>query len=319
MPTTVVLTHGGGRFGNQLLLFAHLIALAEREPDIEVIDVPFWSYAEWCDGTVANRLCLYPPRHDRHRLLGALATVTRTAALVLPRRLQRSFAFRLPRLVHRLTKTRSIDLDYAPTTDITTPAFLARLRSAPWIVLAGYDLRAWDALDAHADRVRAFLRPIERFWTASDAFLRPLRRQHDRLVGLHIRRGDYRIWEEGKFFFDDDRYRVWIAQMRQRWGSGTGFVLTSDEIFNRSTFDPEFCHWSEGTAGGSGHYLESMTALAQCDIVCGVPSTFVAWAAFFGAKPLLPLAADVDAGSEPCIDRIWSEGRQHRWMRYAIR
>ena len=28
--TTVVFTHGGGRFGNQLMLFGHLIALAEE-------------------------------------------------------------------------------------------------------------------------------------------------------------------------------------------------------------------------------------------------------------------------------------------------
>ncbi|HZR22108.1 MAG TPA: hypothetical protein VFA59_00890 [Vicinamibacterales bacterium] len=313
--TTVIHTHGGGRFGNQLLLFGHLIALAASEGDLEIVHMPFWPYASLCAGTDTNPLCIYPARRT---IAQALPGVVRTIAGVLPRRVERSLAYRVPRLLHRLNPQRSIDLDYAPqTTDISAPAFLARLRSAPWMLLAGYDLRAWTAFDAESDRLRAFLRPLPRFWDAAARFVAPLRQRHDPLIGVHIRRTDYRVWRHGKFFFDDSQYVDWIEQMRSRWGARTGFVLSADEIVDRTHFNPEYCHWSDGTVGGPGHFLDGLAALGSCDVVAAVPSTFAAWASFFGEKPILLLATGVNAATRPCLERVWTDGRRDPLMVHA--
>jgi len=320
MPVTIVHTHGGGRFGNQLLLFAHLIALADAHQDVEVVHVPFWPYASLCEGTVHNPLCLYPPEPPRYRWARPIPTLTRAFASALPDRVDRSISYRLPRLLHRVARGRSIDLDFAPsTTDLEAPEFVARLTRARWLLLAGYNLRAWHAFDAAADRIRTFLRPVARFRDAADAFLAPLRRRHHPLVGLHIRRTDYRVWQNGRFFFDDDRYLRWIDQMRVRWGPTTGFVLSADEPVDRGRFDAAFCYWSDGTAGGPGHYLDAMATLGRCDIVAAAPSTFAAWTAFFGDKPLLPLGPYTDAAVESTIDRVWTAGRTHPTMSVAIR
>lgn len=321
MPrTTVIHTHGGGRFGNQLLLFAHLIALAATHEDLEVIHVPFWPYAELCEGTSANPLCLYPPAPPRYGWARPVPGLTRVIAQRLPGWIERSLGYRLPPLLHRAFRGRSIDLNYAPsTTDINAPEFVARLRASRWTLLAGYDLRGWDAFDAQTDRIRAFLRPVPRFWKTADGFLTDLRQRHDPLVAVHIRRTDYRVWNGGMFFFADPQYLEWIAQIRARCGVRTGFVLSADEPVDRSPFDPSFCYWSEGTAGGSGHYLDAMATLAGCDLIAAVPSTFAAWTAFFGGRPLLPLGPGVDAASEPWLERVWSEGRQHPLMSMTIR
>ncbi len=321
MPAvTLVHTHGGGRFGNQLLLFGHLIALVAAHDELEVVHVPFWPYASLCAGTSRNPLCLYPPDPPRHRWATPIPALVRATARALPSRIERSIGYRLPRLLHRIAPGRSIDLDFAPyTTDIGAPAFLDRLRRGRWMLLAGYDLRAWDAFDAAADRIRQFLRPVDRFWRAAATFLAPLRQRHHPLVGLHIRRTDYRVWQNGKFFFDDRQYARWIQQMRARWGAATGFVLSADEPVDRLSFDPACCYWSDGTAGGSGHYLDAMATLGSCDVVAAVPSTFAAWTAFFGEKPLLPLGPETDAASDPPIDRVWATGRTHPIMAAAIR
>lgn len=314
--TTVIHTHGGGRFGNQLLLFGQLIALAASTGDIEIVQIPFWPYAKLCSGTVDNPLCIYPARRSWAQ---AVPGIVRTIASVLPRRFEQSAAYRLPRLLHRLNPQRSIDLDYAPhTTDITSPEFLARLRAHQWMLLAGYELKAWDAFDAQSDRIRAFLRPLPRFWDAAERFVTPLRSRHDPLIAVHIRRGDYRVWRYGTFFFEDPQYVEWIEQMRSRWGPRTGFVLSSDEVVDRTHFNPEYCHWSDGTVGGPGHFLDGMAALGSCDIVAAVPSTFAGWAAFFGNKPMLPLGAGVDAATRTPLARVWADGRRDPLMAKAM-
>ncbi|HZT75787.1 MAG TPA: hypothetical protein VFA27_03960 [Vicinamibacterales bacterium] len=316
--TTIVHTHGGGRFGNQLLLFGHLISLAATHRDLEIVHVPFWPYSDLCDGTRDNPLCLFSADRTPYRWAQPLPSLTRAAARLLPARVARSVGYRLPRLCHRLAGRRSIDLDYKPLVDIGAPEFVERLRASRWVLLSGYDLRAWDAFHAEHDRIRAFLRPARRFWDAADRFLAPLRQRHDPLVGVHIRRTDYRVWHGGRFCFDDRQYAAWTAQMRKRWGARTGFVLSADETVDRAAYDPAYCHWSDGTAGGSGHFLDAMTTLAGCDVVAAAPSTFAAWTASFGARPLLVLGADVDAATEPLLHDVWRDGRRHALMSFAV-
>ena len=44
MGSTVIFTHGGGRFGNQLLQFGHLIALTEDQRHLSLVNCSFWPY-----------------------------------------------------------------------------------------------------------------------------------------------------------------------------------------------------------------------------------------------------------------------------------
>src|SRR5437870_3543900 len=115
--TTVVFTHGGGRFGNQLTLFGHLIALAEENPGIGILNISFWPYAGLCRGTQHNPLCQYPPITARAPWPWRNALrFCQTISPVLPQRLRKSLSYRLPRLLHRCRSELSIDRDYASET-----------------------------------------------------------------------------------------------------------------------------------------------------------------------------------------------------------
>ena len=48
MITTIIFTHGGGRFANQLMLFGHFIGLLEEHPELRLINMSFWRYFELC-------------------------------------------------------------------------------------------------------------------------------------------------------------------------------------------------------------------------------------------------------------------------------
>jgi hypothetical protein len=43
---------------------------------------------------------------------------------------------------------------------------------------------------------------------------------------------------------------------------------------------------------GTGHLIEDLYSLAQCDFLAGPPSTFTLWASFYGKVPLY-MAKDI--------------------------
>jgi hypothetical protein len=317
--TTVVFNHGGGRFGNQLTLFGHLIALAEENPRINIINIPFWPYASLCRGTQHNRLCQYPSSSGlaaKRQAGWAWRTALRfcqTVSPAMPNRVRRSLSFRLPRLAHRWRPKLSIDRDYAPEpTWLGDPEFVQRLCSHRTALLAGYELRDWAAFQKHEDAIRRFLSPVDRYQEKARDFLEPLRRRHHPLIGVLLRKTDYRIWQNGRFFFDNEQYTSWLRQMKIRFGADTGFVLGGDEVEPADAFHGLDCYWASGAMGRGGHYLESMLELSGCDVVASVPSTFAAWAAFFGRKPLLPFTApEQDASETPLLEDHLFGARQH--------
>lgn len=101
------------------------------------------------------------------------------------------------------------------------------------------------------------------------------------LVGVHIRRGDYRTWCDGAYFFDDPTYARYIDQMRTLLsrdfpGKPIAFILFSNEPTSIPTTDSILlsqCEW----------YVDQYV-MAKCDYLIGPPSSFTIWASYMG-KP----------------------------------
>ncbi len=49
------------------------------------------------------------------------------------------------------------------------------------------------------------------------------------LVGVHIRRGDYRSWKNGKFFFDNATFARWMEELEKSLPAKTLFLVFSNE------------------------------------------------------------------------------------------
>ena len=58
------------------------------------------------------------------------------------------------------------------------------------------------------------------------------------------------------------------------------FLICSDEPQHGGDFARMNVHF------GTGHAIEDLYALARCDYLIGPPSTFSAWASFYGKVPL---------------------------------
>lgn len=103
------------------------------------------------------------------------------------------------------------------------------------------------------------------------------------LVGLHVRRGDYIKWNNGRYFFDDDFYKDVICKFRKKLiedNKNPYFIVVSNENLNSEIGADYFYR---------GSWKEDQTILQSCDLIIGPPSTFTMWASYISKTPLVKL------------------------------
>ena len=140
--------------------------------------------------------------------------------------------------------------------------------------------RDYESLSRCEDEVRDFFTPVN--VVQAKKMIEELRRTGLRLVGVHIRRRDYKTFVNGRYYFDDS---VYFREMKRVMGFGglvndKMFLVFSDEEIDDAGFESVPCRFMHGSA------VEDQWMMSQCDYLMGPPSTFSAWASFMGKVPL---------------------------------
>lgn len=106
-------------------------------------------------------------------------------------------------------------------------------------------------------------------------------------LGVHIRRGDYKTWMGGRYFFDDDTYIGYIRRFAElhRERNVNVFICGNDPTLDKD----KYAGLLQGVnvrfpAGNPG---EDLCLLSECDCIMGAPSTFSLVAAMYHDSPLL--------------------------------
>lgn len=117
-----------------------------------------------------------------------------------------------------------------------------------------------------------------------DSILSALHKEGKTIIGVHIRRGDYKTAYEGKYWYEDNVYTFYMNQM-QMLLSNCIFYISSNEVISS-----EFKKFplSEKPVNNAA---ADLYALSQCDYIIGPPSTFNCWASFIGRVPLFTMFA----------------------------
>lgn len=103
-------------------------------------------------------------------------------------------------------------------------------------------------------------------------------------IGVHIRRGDYAQYRP-ELLFPPETYANYMRQTQQLLASQhqpIQFLLCSNEPVNTHLFP----NLTTITIPNATPIID-LYALAACDYIIGVPSTFSLWASFYGQVPLL--------------------------------
>ena len=104
------------------------------------------------------------------------------------------------------------------------------------------------------------------------------------LVGVHIRRGDYKTFLRGKFYYTNEVYKKYMNAIKselQSMNRKVQFLLCSNRDLNLESFK-EF----NSVVIDNPRPIHDLCALSRCDYIFGPPSTFSMWASFYNDIPL---------------------------------
>lgn len=106
-----------------------------------------------------------------------------------------------------------------------------------------------------------------------------------KIVGVHIRRGDYKTWQNGKYFYTFDDYQDLLERLIKNNNEEFYFIICSDEKITSN----DLPNIKDCITVSSNFFITDLLVLSKCDLIIGPPSTFNAWASFIGQKPLLTI------------------------------
>jgi hypothetical protein len=109
-----------------------------------------------------------------------------------------------------------------------------------------------------------------------------------KILGVHIRRGDYRVFKNGKYFYEDDTYIDYIRIVQQYDPEYKTILIFSNEIesVNMDSFNFDNIYFVQGNE------FEDYFVMAHCDLLIGPPSTFTHWANYIGKGSLVYMESD---------------------------
>lgn len=109
-----------------------------------------------------------------------------------------------------------------------------------------------------------------------------VKKTSDVIVGLHIRKGDYKTWLDGKYYYEDEEYESLMAQIEKNLSSKrvAFFIATNGEVSKLITEQHQTFRINDG------NMAHDLYGLSLCDYIIGPPSTFSKWAALVGYVPL---------------------------------
>jgi hypothetical protein len=274
----IFFSHKCGQLGNRLFCFAHLIAYAEAN-NLKIINLSFDEYAQFFQATSQDVFCGYPAR----------ATVIKNGRV-------RTFLFLINKIVLKLLRTTKLinsSIHAIITADLPEYQFNEDryfdlglvpntiLQKKSLIFLFGRFFRDYKNLEKHQHTIRSYFRPVNKIEVNVKLLIEKGKIGCDILVGVHIRRGDYEQFSNGKYFYSQAQYGIKMKELQDSMpDKKIMFIVCSNE-----RIEPQ--HFSEvHFLNGTGHFVEDLYTLSNCDFIMGPPSTYTLWASFYGNRPL---------------------------------
>ena len=145
----------------------------------------------------------------------------------------------------------------------------------------GWLFRTPIGLEKYRKEITEYFKPRKEYDDRVKNFIDRARTGNRQLIGIHVRHGDYKVWNGGKFFYSFKEVRKILESFLQEQENKEQitFIICSDEEINDSIF-----------AGlpyikGLGSEIEDLYTLASTDKIIGSNSSYGAWASYYGNIP----------------------------------
>ena len=159
--------------------------------------------------------------------------------------------------------------------------FRDRPRFLP-IVLWDWNFRNPEGVKKHRAKICAYLRAKDAHVVRAKEIVSRAREGADVVVGVHVRRGDYKWAYDGKYYYSDEEYLRFMREFEKSSGKRVRFVVVSNEPVNCEFLQAN----GVSVVNASASAAEDVVTLSECDYIMGPRSTFSRFAAFYGNKPI---------------------------------
>lgn len=164
--------------------------------------------------------------------------------------------------------------------------------------------QSWELRKSHKyypkvkEELRCIYRPNENICLEVENSIFPYKKKGYFLIGVHIRRGDYAEFEEGKYFFEFEEYRNVMFQLKSVYcDRKVVFFISTNEKYDKEIFEGlEICDINNTSVA------HDLYTLSLCDRIIGPLSTFSRWASWYGDVPL----AFIERGQTTLSDKSFS-------------
>jgi hypothetical protein len=275
-----VITNKTGQLGNRLFLFSHFIACA-IENNFTVVNPTFEEYAAFFKTTSKDIFCRYP----QSKSLLCKSKIARKLSLKLTQKLTNQLAKNQvynPYLRVIKLENPNLELDFGKQIFcLDNPSFVKTINPNQTTFVHGWLFRDYSNLGKHADTVRSFFEPLDIFQNNVIKLVKKIRKEADILIGIHIRQEDYKNFLSGRYFYKIETYMQIMKSIEGLfYNKNIAFLICSNSKQNEEYFSGFHSFF------GTGHLIEDLYSLAQCDYIIGPPSTYTMWASFYGKVPL---------------------------------
>lgn len=160
------------------------------------------------------------------------------------------------------------------------------------IVVSGWFCRWYDLFLKYRSEICELFTIDEKYTSAVSGRMKQCEGEScaDRIrLGVHIRRGDYKDFQGGRYYYDDAMYASYIDAFTQLMPSKQieVYLSTNDPEVTVDKFSSLVKQPSVTVHLLGGNAVEDLYMLSECDYVIGPPSTFSLVAVMYRDIPLL--------------------------------
>lgn len=143
--------------------------------------------------------------------------------------------------------------------------------------LCGWNFRNPEGLIKYHSEIVNFFKPKDDLIFSVTKKIIKIKSKYSKVVGVHIRHGDYKNFSEGRYYFEFEEVRAILDKfLESQKNESVFFLLCSDDNVPNDVF-----------AGleysvGFGDPIKDLFALSSCDMIISSESTFSQWAAYCG-------------------------------------
>lgn len=289
MKKVIVLQHNGGRLANQLWLFISVYAYC-LEKGYVCFNHTFFEYARYFN--------VYPNGALLIRLFSKLYSFFEIAIPSLRRYYRFIFRRLYSLFVYFIKIFKKSEIIFAekyesPSRFFIPPSgcfseeisrFDTNIQNK--IYLVGWLFRNPSGIEKFRDEIKKYFRPRDRFIIPIEREIKNLRNSYNKIIGVHIRQGDYqKIFKGGDLCLSEHETFGIIKEYIDIFNvdvEKTCFLVFSDGAINPSEFPGIHMKISKNKVD-----IQDLFELSMTDAIIGSDSTFGAFASYYGNIPFI--------------------------------